>query len=293
MNQRVISKLIPSMWLIIPVVILSSCQPRETQETVPIAPVNECSVHVDKPLPIVVSKSLMPPQQDDPAYIDVMVMGSNQTVKALGGLDKFQTYASSLILLDNSILSASLIRSHFRLIYSGQWDHNDSGNIDNDLVAVSSDQVVMSLRNQYSADLCQVIEENTGSYAGTSRMMAINPSLGYSEVAWVSVVRRIYAGKGNYSSLHELCHNMGACHDKPDAPVPGCGPKSYGFHSTNYRDVLSYGSQTRLPFLSNGNRWKYKAPTGTMISLGDNVSDIVWTINSLTSQTVANFRMHK
>ena len=87
----------------------------------------------------------------------------------------------------------------------------------------------------------------------------------------------------NFSFLHELGHNIGACHGPPSRPC-GAGANGYGDATNDFRTILAYraicgggeGNCTRVPRFSNkksGFNWKGEA-------IGDDRSDNAWILNA-------------
>ena len=86
----------------------------------------------------------------------------------------------------------------------------------------------------------------------------------------------------NYSFLHELGHNLGACHGPPSRPC-GAGANGYGDAVRGFRTILGYrsicggsGNCTRVPRFSN----KKSAFTWQGRVIGDRVSDNAWILNA-------------
>lgn len=230
-------------------------------------------------------------QHDDPRYFDVLMVGTIEAVAKHGGIAGFQAWAADLIAWNNQVLSRSAIRSQLRLVNVAAWNHHDSGNATTDLYALSNDADIYALKNLYAADAIQGDVVNAGNVCGTGFIMS-NPSSGFPAVSIVADG----CAKGNYSSIHEFGHNFGLAHNQADSGSPGCGPCSYGSgtSSEHYCCFMSYvHGQTRVAYASNGGSPKYTAPTGTQITLGYANANAVYTINSITSQTIADWRLSK
>ena len=85
----------------------------------------------------------------------------------------------------------------------------------------------------------------------------------------------------NYSFLHELGHNLGACHGPPSRPC-GAGANGYGDAVGGFRTILGYrsicggsGNCTRVPRFSNNKSvftWQGRG-------IGDRTSDNAWILN--------------
>jgi hypothetical protein len=96
---------------------------------------------------------------------------------------------------------------------------------------------VPAMRSQYGADFVSMLIDS-GQYCGLS-FLPIPPTGddAYSLVLWSCAT-------GYYSFGHELGHNMGCYHDRPDAGVAGLTGTGYNF-GYQYLDEQSYGQQFR------------------------------------------------
>lgn len=292
MNRREVNPIFSGYeWWIAACVVLAIACSLGCVSGVPPDSIPECQPVPIEAAPLPFQKTLGPLIQDTPTTIDVMLMGTPTSIKGAGGMAKFNTLCGQIVADCNACLATSQCGPRLRLVHVDTWNHKESGDGGTDLYSLISDTTVSKLRDTWGADMVQSVEENIGNMAGTSFQMA-QISSGFALNAF-GVVRRIYA-ISNHSSIHEFGHNMGLAHDKGNAAFHGCFSYSYGAKSTNYRCDMSYSPpSTRVNVFSNGGRFKYKAPTGTLITLGDPVnSDAARTINQ-TSATVANFRIHK
>ena len=85
----------------------------------------------------------------------------------------------------------------------------------------------------------------------------------------------------NYSFLHELGHNLGACHGPPSRPC-GAGANGYGDATSGFRSILAYrsicggsGNCTRVPRFSNKkSEFKWRGQP-----IGNSLSNNAWLLN--------------
>jgi hypothetical protein len=140
---------------------------------------------------------------------------------------------------------------------------------------------VPALRKACNADLVCLLVENSDGPSGIAVQTA-NATNAYS------VVQGEYA-VGNYVFAHELAHNFGCQHDRPDANTPGVYPYSYGWFfqadGEVYGTVMSYPGQ-RIPYFSNPSVSYLGVPTG--VASGTNAANNAQTLN-LRVQTVSDF----
>ncbi|HEV2041612.1 MAG TPA: choice-of-anchor D domain-containing protein, partial [Casimicrobiaceae bacterium] len=218
---------------------------------------------------------------DSGSTIDVMIVYSNQTAVAAGSAIGAQIQQA--VDTANTVYTNSGITTRLRLVDYEQVNYNESGNIDTDLMWLTSDATVASLRNTYGADLVGMFTE-LGGYCGSSWM---GPSANYA----FSVINR-GCSSGNYSYPHEVGHLFGARHDTyvDSSTTPYAYGHGYVDCVEGWRDVMAYPSQcggTRIPYLSNPNM-TYGSPPDPLgtTATADNVR-----VHNQNAVTVANFRL--
>lgn len=201
----------------------------------------------------------------DIANIDVMIIyttaaltKANSTL-GLGGISNLIAYAMALgqLVLDYSNTDVNLT-----LVYNSVIDYDESDDIAKDLSRLikTSDGYmddVHSWRDTYGADLVQLFGSGLSS-AGIAKTTQ-NEAYAFSVVGVTHI--------DNYSSIHEMGHNMGCGHHKEQSHQPGPELYSYsagwrwtGNDSGKYCSVMTYNSgvyfddginHDRLPYFSN------------------------------------------
>lgn len=210
------------------------------------------------------------PDCGDPAdEIDVMVVYTPAARDAAGGVVGIEAEIHFAMARTNLANADSGVFHRVNLVYAGEVDFTEAaaGNSLNSLLAglQSTTDMVMDtvhgLRDTHKADLVSLIAERATGGCGLGYFLE-DPTAGSSAYGF-NVVRRDCAG-GNLSFAHELGHNLGADHDRPNTsghtwnfnyghiqPAPASGAP--------WRSVMSYpnpcGTQAgasciRLPVFS-------------------------------------------
>lgn len=218
---------------------------------------------------------------DDGSIIDLAVFYSSSARTALGGDTQAQTFALNMVQNDNMVLANSQVAPRLRMVYAGLYPLAETGDGSTDLMQLQQNAEVANLRNQYGADCVQLLSKSTGGSCGISYIMDPAGSWfvgnAFSDVPYSCAI-------ANFSSMHELGHNMGNDHDPADSTGGGAFSFSQGYQGAHQRDCMAYGSTVRVAAFSNGGRFQWNGAP-----LGDAVSDAARTIQ-LTSATVARFR---
>ncbi|MDQ2917334.1 MAG: choice-of-anchor D domain-containing protein [Pseudomonadota bacterium] len=229
-------------------------------------------------------------QADSAAFVDVMVVYSNQTAAAAGTAIGAQIQQA--VDTANTAYANSGVTTRLRLVHYEQANYDESGDFNTDLNRLTSGSDgymdnVATLRNTYGADLVSLFVENS-QYCG---LAWVGPNASYA----FSVINRGCAS-GNYSFAHELGHNFGALHDP--YVDPSTSPYAYGHGLVDpaggWRTVMAYNnacaaagtSCIRIPYFSNASM-TYGSPADPLGT--SSTSDVARVVNQ-NAYTVANFR---
>lgn len=148
--------------------------------------------------------------------IDVMVVYTTAAKDAWGGTAQSNSFIATAITNFNTALNNSGVSNvTINLVYSGEVNYNESGNLRTDLPRLRNDNdgymdEVHTLRSTYGADLVALVTSTPNNVCGLGYLNT-NPS-NYSNAAAFSV--SLYnCAVSNYSLAHEFGHNMGLRHD--------------------------------------------------------------------------------
>ncbi|MEY4761778.1 MAG: hypothetical protein RLZZ200_1634 [Pseudomonadota bacterium] len=196
----------------------------------------------------------------------------------------------------NAAYAASGVNITMNLVHMAQVSYTESGDMGVSLDRVTSAtdgymDDVHTLRNQYGADLVGLITNET-NYCGIAWVNS-SASYAFSVTYWGCFAGQTFA--------HEVGHNQGNLHDRPDGGSGGAYPYSYGFRTCDYpalsnghafRTVMAYSCTgvPRVNYFSNPNLLYNGAPMGIAYETDPaNSADNVRSMNN-TSAAKAAFR---
>ena len=206
-----------------------------------------------------------------PVGIDVMVVWSPAARTAAGGTTAMQNLVNLAVAETNTAYNNSLINQQLTLVHATEVTYTEAG-FSTDLTRLTNqsdgfiDQV-HTLRNQYGADEVALII-NDASSCGLAWLMT-TPAASFESNAFS--VTHWDCATGYYSFGHELAHNMGSTHDRPNAGGSGSYSYSYGYQdlspTDSFRTVMGYaagcpGACPRIQYFSNPDVNYHGRPTG-------------------------------
>ena len=183
---------------------------------------------------------------DDASTIDVMVLYTPAAAAAASG--GISALVDNAISITNTTYANSGVTQRLRLVYSGQVNYTESGDIALDLANMANGSGdfsgVPALRDGYRADLVSLLTQTTNSpYCGVAYKLS---SISTSFAPWGYSVVEQWCAVGNMTFPHELGHNMGAGHDW--YVDNGLTPQTYAHGFVNpdvgqrWRTVMAYNN---------------------------------------------------
>ena len=223
--------------------------------------------------------------EDDGSTFDVMFVYTPAARSAAGGTSSIESLIELGVTETNLAYQNSAVIPRVRAVHIQEVVYTESGSISTDLSRLrrTSDgylDEVHGLRNQYGADLVQLVVE--GGCGVAYLMSGNNP--GFASYAF-SVASRICISP-NYTLGHELGHNMG-CNHAPEDPIgTGAFDWSFGYkdQTAGFRTVMAYSPGKRVLHFSNPAKTYNGAVTGVW-ELQDNADSL-----NGVRVTIANFR---
>lgn len=238
---------------------------------------------------------------DTAAFIDVLVVYTDDLRASLGGTSAAQAAATSAISATNTAYQNSVVTPRVRLAGTLEVTYNETGETATPLTQLrsTSDGVmdnVHTVRNQLGADAVAMLILSGGNTCGRGYVMT---SLSPNFASWAFSVTVNSCAVGNLSFPHELGHNFGLEHDRYVSPndTPAF-PYGFGYVDTNkqFRDIMAYndacspGYCTRIQYFSNPNLTYSGRPLGISYESSPSTSaDNVRALNNAAS-TIANWR---
>lgn len=198
---------------------------------------------------------------DDGTVVDVMVVYTTQSRRAVGGPTAMQSLIDLSFSQTNDALARSGAVYRFRNVHNAEVSYAESGSASTDINRLRDGNdgyldEVHTLRDQYGADLVALIVDNFNA-CGIGQLVG----------AWS--VTADQCATGGMTFAHELGHNLGAHHDwyVNDAQY---SQKGYINIDDRWRTVMAYGNRcsakgffcARAPHFSNPSISYEGSPTG-------------------------------
>jgi Metallo-peptidase family M12/FG-GAP-like repeat len=232
------------------------------------------------------------PAADSNQLIDLMVLYTPASRAAIGGPSAMAAEIASAVNNANLALANSNVTPRFRLVYSGEIAYTETGDmgLSLDRLTDTADGYMdnaLTLRNQYRADAVTLLTTDANA-CGIGWLMG--PNAGASFEAYAYNVVHWQCANGNLSMAHELGHNLGLNHDRPNAGGSPAFPYAYGYAVPGVaRDVMAYPcSGTACPRRSIFSTPRAAFP-GFGIAAGTATEDTARALEA-TSLNMANFR---
>jgi hypothetical protein len=213
------------------------------------------------------------PGSDDGSTIDVLIGYTTSAKTAAGGENGIKNLIQIGLNETNQGYANSGVVQRIRIVHTVEVNYDESSGFDAalDRLTKSSDgslNKILSLRNQYGADLVSLWINNS-QYCGLANLMT-QPDPSFESKAF-SVVN-VSCATGYYSFAHEMGHNQGCQHDRNNSDGPGAFPYSYGYQQTVanpiFRTIMAYECSgtpcKRINYWANPDVKYEGIPTGTV-----------------------------
>ena len=220
--------------------------------------------------------------------VDVVVGYTPEARDGAGGDEGIHTLIDLAVAQANQIYLSSNAKLLLRLAATTKVTYDDSGVLSVDLQRLMNPtdgylDDFLALKQQYHADLICLLVEKSDGLVGIARQTA-------SAANACSVVQRGFA-VAHYTFAHELAHNFGCQHDRPNAATPGVYSFSYGWTFVDSNDYQQYGTVMsyegiRIPYFSDPSVKYDTFPTG--VASGPHAANNALTL-TLRAPTVSAF----
>lgn len=214
----------------------------------------------------------------EPAVIDILLLYSNTALAAEGNEESLRQRILRAVENANFRFTNSLVGIRLNPVFVGPLAWTESGSILTDWETFQFDSRVLTLRNNFKADLVYLfVEAETFGYGGIG---SIPPAGGNPDRAFSVQTRTMLFGRPrdvafteNFVFAHETGHMLGAHHDYLNTfdangnPSTGAFNYSYGYRfdadNFTYTTVMAYEPGIPVPYFSNPNLTFQGVPLGT------------------------------
>jgi hypothetical protein len=231
---------------------------------------------------------------DTNAFVDLLIAYTPAARNTLGGTSQIQAEATAAVNNANLALSNSGAVHRYRLVYLGEVSYTESGNSSTDLSRLRSVtdgfmDGIHGLRDLYKADVVSLLTQ-ASDVCGVGYLLGPSPSTSFNTSAF-NITIALNCANANLSLPHEIGHNSGLHHDRPNAGSTPAYDFAYGYTVPGLaRTVMAYacasgGGCPRRAVFSSPNVFFPATSTPAGTATEDNTR-----AHNLTSPVVANFR---
>ncbi|MEP0847854.1 MAG: hypothetical protein HRF50_13675 [Phycisphaerae bacterium] len=234
---------------------------------------------------------------DDGSTVDLMVVYTAAARDAAGGTPQIEAAIDLSVAIANDALLDSDVDVQIRVVRKALIDYAETGNYNIDLprLTETNDGFLDSVhadRDVYGADLVSLWVSTLNAGGAAFQLFALGTDddgrYGFS------VIRQDYASTDLVA--HELGHNFGCQHDRPNAPNAGFFNYSYGYREPGgaWRTTMAYPPSDSIFAFSNPDL-TYNGPLGNPGPTGVPGDDPLTSCDNAltirnTAWTLANFR---
>ena len=227
-----------------------------------------------------------PVARDDGTTIDVLMLYTPSARAQRGGTASIESLVSQIISDTNTAFARSGIHARVRLIAAVEVAVDEAPTMFSDLTAISASAQVRRLRDAARADLVQLLVNSPDlSACGVGHLLTAQNAADFPAYSVADI-----ACAAQYTSTHEMGHNLGSHHAPEDGAFGALFDYSYGFKDAthSFRTVMAYD----CPMTSCGRILNFSNPQATHNggATGTQWQDNARSIND-AAPVVANFRL--
>lgn len=225
---------------------------------------------------------------DDGTVIDMLVVYTATARSAAGGTAAIEARIAAAITDTNAAFANSLVDTSVNLVHTEEVAYTETGSsdIDGQRLLDPADgflDEVHGLRDQYAADIAVLWVDALDTGGRVLAAMDVNGDGGFHEMR---------QAEGTLTMAHELGHNLGCVHDRPNASPFNYFPYSYGYRDPGgaFHTIMAVlpPNTPLIPYFSNPDVSYMGLPTG--VPIGQFGECHVAATIQLTRHVVANYR---
>lgn len=184
--------------------------------------------------------------------LDLLAIWTPEARIGAGGSRQMQVLVQNGVDVANTAFLNSQIDARVNLVHAREMKIPESGHSDEDLNAFRENREVAALRKSVGADLVTLFVHKMLDACGIGYLMTRDSFSQEFEPYAYTVLKRACGG---LTLAHEIGHNMGAHHDRPNAGNADLALFPFAFGYTldgQFRTVMAYGNNcTSCPWVEN------------------------------------------
>lgn len=178
----------------------------------------------------------------EPARLDLLALWTPSEAAGQGGIKKIRLIIQNAVDVANTAYINSRVNTRLNLVHARQINYSETGEPETDLFWLKNDRTIANLRKSVGADVVSLFLNRMLGACGIGFLMT-NDAFSKEFAPWTySTVKRAC---GALVLAHEVGHNLGSHHDRPNAGNANVAlfPWAFGhIVEGQFRTVMAYGN---------------------------------------------------